>query len=96
MRFLDSIFIEDTHPLGYLLEKELENELLSRIEELPSECRTVFKKSRFEGKKYEEISTELGISINTVKYHIKNALAFLQEKLKDYMKLLVLCFFPWN
>lgn len=94
--FLDSIFIEDTHPLGYLLEKELENELLSRIEELPSECRTVFKKSRFEGKKYEEISTELGISINTVKYHIKNALAFLQEKLKEYMKLLVLCFFPWN
>ena len=96
VEFFDSIFIDDAHPLGHLLEKELENELLSRIEELPPECRAVFKKSRFEGKKYEEISAELGISVNTVKYHIKNALAFLQEKLKAYMKLLALCFFPWN
>ena len=34
----------------------------------------VFEKSRFEEKKYEEISQELGISINTVKYHIKLSL----------------------
>lgn len=93
MGFLDSVFVEEDHPLGFLLEKELENELLCYIEELPPECRVVFKKSRFEGKKYEEISTELGISINTVKYHIKNALAFLYEKLKSYMKLLIFCFF---
>ena len=52
VEFFDSVFIEDTHPLGCLLEKELESELLSHIEELAPECRTVFKKSRFEGKKY--------------------------------------------
>ena len=58
MEFLDRIFVEDEHPLGYLLEQELESELIRNIEELPLECRTVFKKNRFEQKKYEEIAKE--------------------------------------
>lgn len=51
-----------------------------------------FEKSRFEEKKYEEISQELGISINTVKYHIKNALSFLQTELSKYLIALILFF----
>ena len=43
-------------------------------------------------KKYEEISQELGISINTVKYHIKNALSFLQTELSKYLIALILFF----
>ena len=46
----------------------------------------------FEEKKYEEISQELGISINTVKYHIKNALSFLQTELSKYLIALILFF----
>lgn len=94
--FLDVIFEEKRTPLGYLLEQELEEKLLTHIEELPAECKTVFKKSRFEGKKYEEIALELNISINTVKYHIKNALAFLQKKFENYLKLLLVLFFIGN
>lgn len=88
--FLDVIFDPDEHPLGYLLEKELEDELMKSIEELPEECRAVFKKSRLEQKKYEEIAAELNISVNTVKYHIKNALAFMQRRMGKYLKLLLL------
>lgn len=94
--FLDSLFIEKEHPLGYLLEQELEDELLRGIEALPEECRTVFKKSRFEQKKYEEIAQELNISVNTVKYHIKNALAFLQKHVSSYLKLLLCYIFYGN
>lgn len=94
--FLDTLFTEENHPLGQLLEQELEEELLRRIEELPIESRIVFKKSRFEGKKYEEIATELEISINTVKYHIKNALSILQTKLSKYMEVLILYIFFEN
>lgn len=79
VEFLDTLFIEKDHPLGYLLEQELEEELERSIEALPEECRVVFKKSRFEQKKYEEIARELNISVNTVKYHIKNALALSSE-----------------
>lgn len=88
--FLDMVFDPDEHPLGYLLERELEDELMKSIEELPEECRAVFKKSRLEQKKYEEIAAELNISVNTVKYHIKNALAFMQRRMGKYLKLLLL------
>lgn len=89
-KFLDFFFIEERHPLGILLERELENELLNKINELPIECRNVFIKSRFEQKKYEDIACELGISINTVKYHIKKALDFLYVQMKQYLYILIL------
>ena len=93
MDFLDFLFVDDKQPLGVLLEQELEDELKRSIDELPLECRRVFYKSRFEQKKYEEIADELGISVNTVKYHIKNALAFLQKRLGNYLKLLIIQYF---
>lgn len=89
----DKIILPDSHPLGTLLERELEEEIYKAIEKLPDECRRVFDKSRFEGKSYEQISQDLGISINTVKYHIKNALASLQKNLSKYLIALFLFFF---
>lgn len=94
--FLNNVFVEDDHPLGMLLDRELEEKLSQCIENLPQECRTVFKKSRFEQKKYEEIATELNISVNTVKYHIKNAIASLQTNMGSYLKLFIFCFFLRN
>lgn len=94
--FLEFLFVDDKQPLGVLLEQELEEELKRSINELPLECRRVFCKSRFEQKKYEEIAAELGISVNTVKYHIKNALAFLQKRLGNYLKLLIVYIFISN
>lgn len=82
----------DETPLGSLLEQELETEIYCAINELPQECKTVFLKSRFEGKKYEEISKEIGISTNTVKYHIKNALEILHKKLQKYLLIFLLLF----
>ena len=77
--------LADDYPLGSLLEKELDHEIRRAISRLPEECRRVFLKSRFEEKKYEEIACELGISVNTVKYHIKNALSLLYKELGKYL-----------
>lgn len=82
----------DSYPLGTLLERELEEEIFDAIRQLPEECRRVFLKSRFEEKKYEEISQELGVSVNTVKYHIKNALSILHDKLNKYILYLIVIF----
>ena len=90
------LFVEENQPLGYLLEQELESELQKGIEELPDNCRAVFLKSRVEQKKYEEIAIDLGISVNTVKYHIKNALALLQQRMEKYLQMLVFYFFLGN
>lgn len=75
----------DDYPLGRLLVDELEDKISEAIDNLPEECRRVFKLSRFEGKKNQEIAEELCISINTVKYHIKHALTLLQENLHQYL-----------
>ena len=66
-------------PVEQLVGKELEREVMQTIEGFPIECRTVFMKSRMEGKNNQEISDEMGISVNTVKYHIKKALRQLKK-----------------
>ena len=82
----------DAYPLASLLEKELEEEIRQAINRLPDECRAVFIKSRFEEKTYECIARELGISVNTVKYHIKMALSRLNADLSKYLLLLLIAF----
>lgn len=80
--------VDDISPLGILLEKELEDKVVEAVESLPSECRAVFEKSRFEGKSYQEIADSLGISINTVKYHMKGAIARIYAHLERYLILI--------
>ncbi len=90
--FLETVFVDDRQPMGILIEKELEERILFYINTLPDECRRVFVLSRFENKKYREIATELNISINTVKYHMKNALAYLEKHLDPYLRLVAITF----
>ncbi|MDR2680140.1 MAG: RNA polymerase sigma-70 factor [Tannerella sp.] len=75
----------DEYPLANLIEREMEDEVKNAVNKLPAECRVVFEKSRFEGKSYQEIASDLNISVNTVKYHIKNALATLRKNLAEYL-----------
>ncbi len=69
---------------GKLFEDELKKCLMKELDGLSPECRKVFEKSRFDGLTYNEIANELGISVNTVKYHIKNALSVLRNGLGKY------------
>lgn len=72
-------------PADILLQKELEEQISAVIDSLPAETKRVFCLSRFEDKKYAEIATMLGISVNTVKYHIKRALAILADHLGEHL-----------
>lgn len=84
--------ISDDYPLATLLEKELEHKISQSIENLPDECRKVFEMSRFEHLKYLEIAEKLSISVNTVKYHIKNALSKISSDLNKYLIAFLLFF----
>ena len=83
---------DDTYPLGTLLEKELEAEISRAIDRLPNECKRIFHMSRFEQLKNQEIADKLSISINTVKYHLKNALQRLSIDLSKYLVISILFF----
>ena len=84
--------MDNANPFGRLLEMELENEIVAAIERLPEESKKVFLLSRRNGMSYAEIAKELDISINTVKYHIKKALAFLRNELGPYYFLAIFFF----
>lgn len=92
MDFLNMIFDPYEYPLGHLIEQELEEQVHHFVSLLSDECRTVFEKSRLEHKSYDEIAAELHISVNTVKYHMKNALAHLHKQMKRYLELYILLF----
>jgi len=85
-----SFVVSDNYPLAILLEKELELKIEDAICSLPEECRIVFQMSRFENLSYDEIASKLGISTNTVKYHVKNALSKLRTDLSSYITMWML------
>lgn len=86
-------FIRDEDVFEKYIQNELENKINEEINKLPLECKTVFCLSRNEGKSYSEISQELNISVNTVKYHIKNALSILRKELQDYILIIMIFYF---
>lgn len=90
---LQNILPDNQQPLGTLLKKELEDKIQEAILKLPPACKQVFTMSRFQEMSYEQISLKLGISINTVKYHIKSALAILKRELESFL-CIILAFFP--
>ena len=64
------------------------------IEQLPEGCKTVLKLAYFEGLKNDEIATELGVSINTVKTQRQRALNLLRLRLPKGAYLLLLALLP--
>lgn len=65
----------------YIREKEVENIKKEALDLLPPRRRLIFEMSRNEGKSYEEISKELGISQNTV----RNQMSVALETLRDFL-----------
>lgn len=85
-----SMHSESDLPIGILMEKELQNVVDLAISRLPEQTKKVFELKRYEDLSYEDISAQLNISINTVKYHIKSALKLLREELKEFLTVSIL------
>ena len=73
------------YTIANLISQEIIQELTSAIDSLPEQCKKVFCLSRFDGLKYEEISRQLNLSINTVKTQMSKALKYLRIKLEKYL-----------
>jgi len=88
-----SLDSENDLPVGILIEKELEDKIELSINHLPQQTKKVFQLKRTEELSYEEISSQLNISVNTVKYHMKSALQILRVELATYLVSVTLAFF---
>jgi RNA polymerase sigma-70 factor, ECF subfamily len=65
--------------------EELDHQVRSAIDSLPPQCQLIFRKSRWEEKRYAEIAEEMNLSIKTIEAQMGKALKILREKLKDYL-----------
>ncbi len=63
-------------------QQELIKLIYDEIENLPPRCSEIFKLSRFEGLKYQEIAEHLDISIKTVEVQMGKALRVLRDKFR--------------
>jgi RNA polymerase sigma-70 factor, ECF subfamily len=76
-----------------LFTQDLEDNISTAIDTIPSKCKRIFELSRKEGLKYSEIALELNISIKTVEAQMSKALKILRFELKDYLEILILVLF---
>ena len=76
---------DESYEMRQIEENELKIKLYAAIELLPEQCKRVFKLSRFEELKQQEIADRLGISIKTVKNHITHALKQISKSLDIFL-----------
>ena len=74
----------------FMEQVELEEKIYQSISDLPEQCQVIFKMSRFEGKRNQEIAEELNLSKRTVETQISNALKRLRKDIFQYLKLLII------
>jgi len=64
--------------------KELYDKINNAVDELPENCKTIFKLNRFQGLKYSEIAEKLAISIKTVEANMTKALKHMRQHMDEY------------
>ena len=69
---------------------ELESRIENALEKLPEQCRLIFKMSRFEELKNQEIADRLGLSVKTIENQIGKALKIMRTELSDYLPVVLL------
>ena len=76
-----------------------EEEVLRKIQEvmleLPEKCREVCRRRFFEGKKFEEIAEELGISESTARVQTHRGMEMLRQRFAEYDLAVILFFTPF-
>jgi len=72
-------------PSETLQSNNLEATYQKVLADMPEKRREVFLASRFDGLKYTEIATKLGLSQKTVEAHMSAAIKQLREGLKEYL-----------
>ena len=89
LRHLDSLEAFEQHIFS---DQDIEDLINRALDSLPTKCKEIFIMNKLEGKKQEQIATELNLSTNTVRNQISIAYKKLRNELKDYLPLWLFLF----
>jgi RNA polymerase sigma-70 factor (family 1) len=73
-----------------LIRAEVLREVYAAINLLPPQCRKVYEMMYIDGKSARQVSEELHLSVDTVKYHNAHGLSLLRKKLAGFFTAFVL------
>ncbi len=85
----------DSNTEDMLAFQELQQAVLTGIEQLPPRVQHIFRLNRMEHRSVREISELLKMPERTVEYHITQALRLMRGYLKDYMVYLLVSYFTF-
>ena len=88
LKLKEALIVADAVELN--LDDQVSKEIRSAIEELPAQCKSVYKMSVLYGLKHAEIAEELDISVDSVKVQMFRARKTLRNKLSHLRELLLL------
>ena len=86
-------YFTDADASELVIATELEVAIQKSIDQLSTQCRLIFQMSRFEQLKYQQIATQLNISIKTVENQMGKALKVLRQKLVEYLPFILFLFY---
>jgi RNA polymerase sigma-70 factor (ECF subfamily) len=78
-------FISDDNPESQVAEQDMESKIMSYVDQLPAQYRTVLTLYHLDGMSYSEIGTVTGMPEGTVKNYLFRARNLLKEKVKKYL-----------
>jgi RNA polymerase sigma-70 factor (ECF subfamily) len=84
----------DTQTEEQLALKDLNEAILTGIDQLPSKTQEIFRLNRLEGKSAKEIANLLQIPERTIEYHITQALRTMRSYLKDFIVCIISILLP--
>lgn len=86
--FLD----ENNDVLKSVINQDLREIIEISVQKLPPKCELVFRMAYYQDLSHKEIAQKMGISPRTVEGHIRQAIVFLREDLKDlFLLIFMLC-----
>lgn len=80
----DWMLNENMNPGEVLQYNELKDKINRAVDELPENCKIIFKLNRFQGLKYSEIALKLAISVKTVEANMTKALKHIRRQMDGY------------
>jgi RNA polymerase sigma-70 factor (ECF subfamily) len=87
-------YLENITDLNDVLKNVMDRDLIeiikSSAEKLPPKTARAFHLCYFQEKNHKEIAEEMQISVRTVEWHIRQAILFLRQDLKDLLMLIIL------